>query len=1120
MNAVFKFIAITAPLLLLLSLPFNAKGEEVKGNSWDLWKRGFAAYSKAEELNLAENKLDALDKFKEALECFSKVKEKKPNWNKKIITYRIGLCKRKINSLQKEIKKLERAIPEPPPEPTIKGSASDKKKIAHLEQELEKYKSKLFSSVVELESLKREVEKSRINSSRNAKSSTQVEGLLKEKNELEKRYSLLLVKYDDLKKKTQAPESVQKELNDKLYEERLRFNALNEKNETLLNESKALKDESGKLKAQRTELNYNLKQKTDKLLELEAAEKSMILRLANLRKDSAELKTKIATLEKERKNFKELFDKKAEECELLYADIKKLRNNPNADEVTRQLNKENGDLRKENQLLTAKAENVSKNNNKLRKELTLSENKLKGLNTTLALVEKERKDLKVQIKKTQEELTKQTQEATGLRDKVGRLEISAQKSSLELNTFAEKYKELQNRFDSKDTLELKNFSFVKKNQELQEELKALKIKSAETEKQLAGMTESKTKLENNLNELTLRNKKILEDHAKLQTNHESLKKKIEDLQKEKTALLNVREHNKRLFAEANDSRNQLETLKKEILKAREDLKKKNKAVSELIAEVGNYKKLNKAQTDKIAKLENRIEKSNALSKKEIEKTEPANTAPQTPQLPADSIQVASNGDTGMPLSTRQNKAKNKYPVEKKDKEPVQNDEKLGLKNTMSTHEKKVDNDTIKFLIQSGKKSEDKKDLEAAVWHYKKAAQLDPENIEAQKLLGASYLKKGDYENAIKSLEKAKDLQDDNLEILLLLGKAYIASGKNRSALSVLNKAALIDKKNPDAQRYLGILCKNIGRKEFAEKKLRKSLEFDPKSPETMIELAKLLAFSFKGREVEAVELYEKALELGAKPDSQLDKLYKNPVVKNRSKKIKKEKPKPPPAQKKTELKQEKTNKDIKKVQETAKTGGKKKITQKVQERLDNETVEFLIKSAESAKKNKEFEKADWLYCKAAKVDPKNPLPFKKLAEMYSKLQNEYKTMKAYENSNKIFNGDTEVLLPLSSIYIRQGKYKEAINLLNTATIIDPKNPLTFRKLGEALRNIQKRELSEKSLLKSFELDPTSPETALLLAKLYTYTYKNRLNDGKKWYNKAKELGAEPDENLEAFYREK
>jgi tetratricopeptide (TPR) repeat protein len=140
--------------------------------------------------------------------------------------------------------------------------------------------------------------------------------------------------------------------------------------------------------------------------------------------------------------------------------------------------------------------------------------------------------------------------------------------------------------------------------------------------------------------------------------------------------------------------------------------------------------------------------------------------------------------------------------------------------------------------------------------------------------------------------------------------------------------------------------------------------------------------------------------------------------------------------------------------------------------------------------------------------------------MYSRLKNEYKAMKAYESSNEIFNGDTEVLLPLSEIYIKQGKYGEALNLLNIAAVIDQKNPRIYRNQGEVFRNLKKRDLSEKALLKSFKLDPKSVETALLLTKLYTYNYKDRLNDGKKWYNKAKALGAKPDDNLEAFYREK
>jgi hypothetical protein len=65
--------------------------------------------------------------------------------------------------------------------------------------------------------------------------------------------------------------------------------------------------------------------------------------------------------------------------------------------------------------------------------------------------------------------------------------------------------------------------------------------------------------------------------------------------------------------------------------------------------------------------------------------------------------------------------------------------------------------------------------------------------------------------------------------------------------------------------------------------------------------------------------------------------------------------------------------------------------------------------------------------------------------------------------------------------------------------------------------IKKKKLAEKAFLKSFKLAPDSALTAMLLAELYTFTFKTKLNEGKKWYEKALELGAKRSERLDAFY---
>ncbi|MFA7186496.1 MAG: hypothetical protein WC082_16460, partial [Victivallales bacterium] len=61
--------------------------------------------------------------------------------------------------------------------------------------------------------------------------------------------------------------------------------------------------------------------------------------------------------------------------------------------------------------------------------------------------------------------------------------------------------------------------------------------------------------------------------------------------------------------------------------------------------------------------------------------------------------------------------------------------------------------------------------------------------------------------------------------------------------------------------------------------------------------------------------------------------------------------------------------------------------------------------------------------------------------------------------------------------------------------------------------------AEQMLLKAFKTDSKNADIALDIARLYTLTFKTRLNDGAKWYKTAKILGAAPDKVLEGFFPE-
>jgi len=222
-----NLVKIIFPALLLFvfcALPAAEKTAAAQPDAWKTWKKGCDIYERGESLMLAGKFDEALARFNDSLKCFNKVKDGNPQWNRKMIDARIFLCTKKIDSISKYLAQPQGAKQQTPApvetganmQPPTKTGTNDQIALANLKNELEhtkaeiqKYKDKLFAAVVEIENAQREIEREKRRTDQALKSETQIEGLLKEKNELEQKYILLNTAFETLKKQkeTQAESS-------------------------------------------------------------------------------------------------------------------------------------------------------------------------------------------------------------------------------------------------------------------------------------------------------------------------------------------------------------------------------------------------------------------------------------------------------------------------------------------------------------------------------------------------------------------------------------------------------------------------------------------------------------------------------------------------------------------------------------------------------------------------------------------------------------------------------------------------------------------------------------------------------------------------------------------------
>jgi len=165
----------------------------------------------------------------------------------------------------------------------------------------------------------------------------------------------------------------------------------------------------------------------------------------------------------------------------------------------------------------------------------------------------------------------------------------------------------------------------------------------------------------------------------------------------------------------------------------------------------------------------------------------------------------------------------------------------------------------------------KGDLDAAREGFLKVLETVPDNVPTMINLGLVEYRSKNLEAAEKCLQSAVHLAPDASLGWLILGIVQYDRTRYDNALASLAQAAVLDPKNAMVHQYLGVTIGQKGWYSGAEDEMRKALQIDPGYAEAHFNLAVF----YLQRNPPAVELarrhYQRALELGAAPDPDVEK---------------------------------------------------------------------------------------------------------------------------------------------------------------------------------------------------------------------------------------------------------
>jgi Flp pilus assembly protein TadD len=142
-------------------------------------------------------------------------------------------------------------------------------------------------------------------------------------------------------------------------------------------------------------------------------------------------------------------------------------------------------------------------------------------------------------------------------------------------------------------------------------------------------------------------------------------------------------------------------------------------------------------------------------------------------------------------------------------------------------------------------------------------------------LGTALYHQGKNDEAAEVLRQAINVSPNDSHTRSLLGVVYIRQGNSDDAYSELTRAVALDPRNAEAHNYLGIVMSEKGWGAAGEQEIQRAVELNPQYADAQFNLAVLYARAKNPRLDLARSHYQKAIDLGAAPDAQLETLLKS-----------------------------------------------------------------------------------------------------------------------------------------------------------------------------------------------------------------------------------------------------
>lgn len=814
---------------------------------WEYWRHGFEAYERGEQFYNAHKREKALTEYLKAKQAFLKVKQAKPNWRQDIIMQRVKLCDEKISLLKYDnphsrepTQTVDDRYSYPTStQPTHKTHNTryndddqftfaseptkntvvprpESREIKLLKSQLKDYRAKLFSALVKLEEYRNK-------DKRNSNALSEIEDLIKEKSEINRKYQLMLQKYTTLQHQQQIPQAEKNALNNKLIAEKMHSDLLEQKVKMYQNNIAQLENELETLKQNQRKDQFSVRKSDAKITALEDEIKrlnhNIVVQSEQAKKLSIELEKQQYINGIEQHNIKGYKARLQTLTEWL--------NNSGKDSaatINQKIARENIAITKQLSEAQSKNDDLLRENLKLKNDLSEAHVNITQIKSLLSAAETAKLALKQRLSLSSQQARKASGNSTLQTAEMKKLRMENRQLKQDLNLFGKSYSK---RSETAEPSTVSQYKLIidKLNAQLATEKSSsqqYKLTHAATQQKLIKLKDEYSKLKANNLDLTEENKNLkafVKDYDALTKAHDKLKeqfsqnlKKVKELTALKQRYTALVKDNKTLTDKLTASKraktnqivlpvkteNKITQLNKALAALRQTNSSLTSKMAEYVTKIKQLEKQQTALTAQVDKLKHAQVKTAKLKKTELGNR--ANLAQTIKQLQG---KISS---TSKKLALTQ---KNQLALKKQLTAKISelNQLKTTLANNRNTQanrkkqltEQRTEITQLKNMLQNSKQeiakyqAQLKERIQQAVKIQKTTPQQLPEKLSDQQIAfllqeGIQSENSNDYEAAAWHYKKILSNIPDHPEANRRLGLINLSRGNYNAAARELEKA--------------------------------------------------------------------------------------------------------------------------------------------------------------------------------------------------------------------------------------------------------------------------------------------------------------------------------------------